>query len=206
MTARIEVAKALLSMAKTYTNSLHYREQYMQWWRETEPAKPKTALLRLKVRQAQQAAEEIEYQRQLSELHNQIAVYSDYQFTQAGQAAIKQLESTHVPYALSPAMQPTYHDSIVAARELEQYQIKYPEWLRRKDYKYLIRTRLQRYLDVLAKVDFDTPVTISATGYRQFVIEEIRDKPAEWKSIYRAGREINAVTKPIVEQWLKELD
>lgn len=72
------------------------------------------------------------------------------------------------------------------------------------DYKQLIRTRLQRYISIASSVDFAAQLRNDGSRKR-FVNSVYEGKNAEWKMVFRAGKDINDVAVSFCQQWLKEL-
>lgn len=68
----------------------------------------------------------------------------------------------------------------------------------------LVRRKLEDYLKLLKTVDFNAKLTAPDNyGIRKFANPEYESKSAQWKSCYRAGKEVNDVVKAFVEEWLK---
>jgi hypothetical protein len=67
-----------------------------------------------------------------------------------------------------------------------------------------IKKRLQRYLDIVNTVDFSAALK-DVNGKKKFVNSAYEYKPADWKKVYRAGKEVNDVAKSFVTNWIKEL-
>ncbi len=84
-------------------------------------------------------------------------------------------------------------------KDLKAWETVYPA-----NYKLRIKSQLQKYLDLVATVDFDAALT-EKHGKKVFVNQTYERKSSEWKMIYRAGKEVNAVATPFVQQWISEL-
>jgi hypothetical protein len=91
-------------------------------------------------------------------------------------------------------------------REMEQYEQNLKNWERDypADYKSYVKTHLQNYLDLAKTVDFSATVT-EVNGKKRFDNKDYQYKSNDWKMIYRAGKEVYAVTKANAEQWILEL-
>ncbi len=73
-----------------------------------------------------------------------------------------------------------------------------------QDPSVLIKRRLEEYLTLAATVDFNAALTAADRyGKKKFVNPEYEKKSTEWKAIYRAGKDVNAVVTAFVKEWLK---
>jgi hypothetical protein len=68
----------------------------------------------------------------------------------------------------------------------------------------LIAKQLQRFLDLSASVDFSATLEFRQ-GRHRFVNPEYEAKPAEWKLIFRAGKETVDAVRLEVKNWLAEI-
>ena len=68
----------------------------------------------------------------------------------------------------------------------------------------IIKRRLQQYLEIVGTVDFSAALK-DVNGKMKFVNSTYEYKPAEWKKVYRAGKEVNDVAKSFVTSRIKEL-
>jgi hypothetical protein len=82
---------------------------------------------------------------------------------------------------------------------LKNWEVNYPA-----DYKQLIRSRLERYLEIAATVDFSAEL-VEKDKKKRFVDPKYEGKNYEWKMIFRAGKDVYEVAKTFSEQWVKEL-
>jgi len=82
---------------------------------------------------------------------------------------------------------------------VKDWEVKYPE-----DYKIVIKTRLQKMLDVTKDVDFNAALK-EQYGKKKFVNPAYEAKSNEWKMAFRAGKEVTETTRAFVQQWLNEL-
>jgi hypothetical protein len=82
---------------------------------------------------------------------------------------------------------------------LKNWEINFPA-----DHREIIRSRLQKYLNLANTVDFTAELT-EKNKKKVFVNKAYEGKNSDWKMIFRAGKEVYDVAKPFAEQWLKEL-
>jgi hypothetical protein len=72
------------------------------------------------------------------------------------------------------------------------------------DYKVIIKSRLQKYLELAETVDFSAEL-VEKYGKKRFVNPKYEGKNDDWKMIYRAGKDVYEVTRTFAQNWLKEL-
>lgn len=215
--ARVETAKAVIALAKTYTQSATFKSAYVIWWKEQEPAQPETVEQRIKSvedekKRNEQGADEGE-----ANLRKQIAATTDPQMKKSLQEALdgymeakKQMDAQ----MQSPEMKQMAADMVVNQRkqfeedfkkETEAYKQKYADWQLRKDPNNAVRKMLKKYLELAPTVDFNAQTTANQSGVKMFAKPEYQAKSGEWKMCYRAGKEVNDAVRPLVQQWLNEL-
>lgn len=84
-------------------------------------------------------------------------------------------------------------------KNLAKWKATFPE-----DFRDLIKTRLQKFLELSATVDFNAQLK-DVFGKQKFVTPAYEAKPAEWKQIFRAGKDVTDASKKFAQQWLTEL-
>ncbi|WP_040005801.1 hypothetical protein [Fibrisoma limi] len=73
------------------------------------------------------------------------------------------------------------------------------------DYRPLLRQRLKDFIALCSDVNFDAKVTTQ--GYRrEFVDAAYTSKPAEWKFLYRLGKEPVMEARSFARNWLADLE
>lgn len=217
VTARVEVAKGILSFAKTYTQTAAFKNEYAAWWKNQEPEAPATVEQRLKQAQEEKERSEKGADEGETNLRKQISETTDPQLKKTLQDALtayvesrKQMEAQ----MQTPEMKQMMEDMAVAQkkqyeedfkRETEEYKKKYADWQLRKDPNATIRKMLKGYLDLAATVDFSAQTTSNPYGKKIFVNPSYQAKSGDWKMCYRGGKELNDAVRPLVKQWLTEL-
>ncbi|MGC4035290.1 MAG: hypothetical protein QM764_04960 [Chitinophagaceae bacterium] len=83
--------------------------------------------------------------------------------------------------------------------QIKKWQADYPESMNG-----FLKKRLQQYLDIVNTVDFSAEVK-EVNGKKKFVNPAYEHKSADWKKVYRAGKEVNDVAKQFAVSWVKEL-
>jgi hypothetical protein len=65
----------------------------------------------------------------------------------------------------------------------------------------MVKKRLEEFMKGTAEVDFS-----AKTANGEFIDEEYRRKPGQWKMYYRAGKPVITAAREEVAAWLKELE
>jgi hypothetical protein len=92
------------------------------------------------------------------------------------------------------------------AMEKENFESEFKRWRTTfpADPQVVIARRLREFLATSATVDFDAQLV--ANGDRMiFAKPEFEQKPSEWKSYYRYGRESIGAAREVADAWLKEI-
>ena len=84
-------------------------------------------------------------------------------------------------------------------KKMQYWQNNYPE-----DIRVLIKNRLEKYLNLAATVDFEAELVLK-NGKKKFVNPAYESKHSDWKTIFRAGKEVYQIVKPLAEDWLSKL-
>jgi hypothetical protein len=85
------------------------------------------------------------------------------------------------------------------AQELENWNKEYPT-----DPRVIIKSRLQKFLDLTAGVDYSAELK-DRYNKKVFVNPEYERKSSEWKMAFRAGKDVTETARSFVQQWLSEL-
>lgn len=69
----------------------------------------------------------------------------------------------------------------------------------------LITTKLKEYIDLVGKVDFNAQLAApDKYGKKKFVNPEYEKKSAQWKAVYRAGKDVNSAVAAMAQDWMKQ--
>lgn len=105
---------------------------------------------------------------------------------------------------------PMYEEMVVGQRaQLAEFDDPTPnltKWKQRfpEDPAVAVKSRLEAYLKLVSTVDFNAKLTEpDKYKIRKFANPDYESKSDEWKASYRAGKEVNDVTKAFVQDWLK---
>lgn len=212
--ARLEVAKYVLAFAKDYTKTPDFKARYDKWWRESEPAKPQTLDERRKERDDEEARSKQNADETEANLRKQIAETNDATVKKALQDGLKSYMDMKKQMDSNPdvkkaqeqgkAMQ-AEEDKSNYEKEMKQYNDDYRAWQAKKDANMALRQVLKHYLEVEKTVDYNAQTVQSGGGVRDFVSETYKTKPAEWKTIYRAGKDVNDYARNFAAQWLADI-
>lgn len=211
-TARLEIAKTLLPFIKEYTKSEDFKKRYAEWWRSVEPKKPMTAEERRAKRTQEGDANKKQADEQIKQMKQQIASTTDADTKKALEEGLKAYEEMqqqmNTPemqeYQKTSAAYMDQADKDQAAKDMEDYNKLNAEWKEKQNPNVLIKKRLQTYLETVGSVDF-TAKLVPYYGKQNFADPKYQSKPANWKLIYRAGKDVNDYAKPFVQQWVTEL-
>jgi hypothetical protein len=200
---RAAVASELLTTAKQYLNSEAFKKEYELHREKAKPQEPVTAMPTKEQVRKQEIAKMEELIKQTEELKKKSP-----EFAKDLQEAIDSYK-TNIKDFKDPdnAMielyyageKSTYESSIAAyKKDLAKWNQTYPE-----DFRQLIKNRLKKFLELSATVDFNAELK-EVYHKQKFVNPAYEAKPAEWKQIFRAGKEVTEVTRKFAQQWLAE--
>ena len=98
-------------------------------------------------------------------------------------------------------------EKMQAEQELESYKKNFTRWELEypADYREKVKTRLQKFLDLSATVDFSAELK-QVGNKKKFVNPVYEGKAYDWKQIYRAGKDVIEPSRQFAEQWIKELN
>jgi hypothetical protein len=203
--SRAAVASDLLSFAKQYMNSPAFKAEYEKLRADAKPVEPvdrsrsKDEIRKEKIEETKKAiktTEELlkksdanmkEIMKPVLEMHN--ANLKEYQDPNSAMIDL-----------FYQGEQFNKENNIRSYKEnLKKWETDYPA-----DYKLVIRSRLQKYLDIARTVDFSAQL-VEKNGKKYFVNRTYEGKSDDWKMIFRAGKEVQNVTVAFATQWLKEL-
>jgi hypothetical protein len=197
--ARGEAASAGVAWLKTYTASPAFKQQYAQIRESHKPAPPEFS--GTPDEELKKADEEQKQQYEASK-KAMAALPADQraQVEEAMKAATAQMNT--------PEMRKMRLDGIVAGRaqRATQYQQEQATWTRNfpESAAPVIAKRLREFLVLSADVDFAAALT-SRNGKMVFENPAYEQKPGQWKTCYRAGKDATTAARAAVQAWLKEL-
>lgn len=200
------VTKDLLTYTKQYVASNEFKKEYEKSRQGTKPMEPwrKTAKTKEDIRKERIA----EVEKSIADIQKAMPTYTA-EVKKAMELLLESQKNTLKDY------KDPNSEMIEMMAEGEKLSVEndwknYNEQLKKWEDEYpvnpneFIKRRLQQYLDIEATVDFSATVK-EVNGKKKFVNTTYEYKPADWKKVYRAGKEVNDVVKPFVTSWVKEL-
>jgi len=203
---RAAVAKDLLVYSKSYLSSTAFKAEYEQLRADSKPAEPEKKTVRSKEEIRNEKIKETE-----DALKKLEASMKD--MTEDMKKIMKpslELYQQQIKDYKDPKNEMIGYYVMAEKYEVEKQQKDYEENYKKWEENYpvnvneLIKKRLKQYIDLSATVDFNAAL-IEKNRKMVFVKPAYEAKPADWKMIFRAGKEVNEVTKTFVQQWLNEL-
>lgn len=212
--SRLEVTRDIIEFARVYTNSAAFKAVYAQWWKEQEPPKPLTVDERLKRAEKEDGRVGEQGNEAVNNLREQIKQTTDPQMKKSLQEALDAYLETQQQMQTPEMKQMMTNAAVMQKKQFEEdyktenekYKILYEQWQAKKDSKVIIRQLLKNYLATVKTVDFNAATMQNSYGKKVFVNPEYQAKPADWKLCFRAGKQVNEAARPLVEQWLHELE
>ena len=200
------VAKDLLTYTKQYINSDEFKKEYEKSRQGTKPMEPsrKTAKTKEEIRKEKIA----ELEKSIKDVEKNMP-----SFTPEVKKVMEPLLETQ-KNTLKDYRDPD-SEMIEMMAQGEKMSVEndwkyYNEQVKKWEEEYpananvFVKRRLQQYLDIVGTVDFSATLK-DVNGKKKFVNAAYEYKPADWKKVYRAGKEVNDVVKPFVSDWIKEL-
>jgi hypothetical protein len=210
---RVDVAKGITEFAKSYTQTTLFKTQYSDWWKGIEPQKPATLEDRVKELEERTAHDKAAGDESIANMKKQINETKDPGMKKALEEALKQYDAMKKQME-SPQMKATMDQGMVmqkkqmeedAKKDLDNYNKEHAGWLAKKDPNVAIKKYLRQYLALLNTVDFNAATYKNSYGQTVFKDPANEGKPSDWKMCFRAGKDVNAVTKNFAQRWLTEL-
>jgi hypothetical protein len=200
------VAKDLLTYTRQYLGTEDFKKEYEKSRQGTKPMEPwrKTAKTKEEIRKEKIA----EVEKSIADIEKNMPKLTP-EVKKAMEPLLESQKNTLKDY------KDPNSEMIEMMAEGEKISVEndwknYKEQVKRWEEEYpanpniFIKRRLQQYLDIAATVDFSAAVK-DVNGKKIFVNSTNEYKPADWKKVYRAGKEVNDVAKPFVTNWIKEL-
>jgi hypothetical protein len=203
---RAAVTKDLLTYAKQYTASEEFKKEYERNRQGAKPMEPwrKTAKTKEEIRKEKIA----ETEKSIAEMEKNMPTYTA-DVKKIMQPLLESQKETLKDYK-DPNSQMIEMMALGEKTAVENDWKSYKEQVTKWEEGYpanmnaFIKRRLQQYLDIQSTVDFSAELK-DVNGKKKFVNSAYEYKPADWKKVYRAGKEVNDVAKQFAAAWVKEL-
>jgi hypothetical protein len=214
--SRAAIVQAMGAFAKSYSQTESFKQQYAEWWKNSEPTKPQTPEAKAAEQKQQEEESKKQQQEFISNMKKQIAETKDVaikkQLQEALDATIKmqaemktQMESPEYQKQLKQVKELTIKmEAEEYQKNMAEYQEKHKKWQADNNPKVLIKRCLEKFLEQTNDVDFNAELKID-NGHKQFVNEEYQQKDNTWKQCFRAGKPAVDAARNFSQEWLKEL-
>ncbi|MDB5197546.1 MAG: hypothetical protein JWP88_1917 [Flaviaesturariibacter sp.] len=204
---RAAVATDLLTYTKSFVNSEAFIAQYNK---EREAAKPAPFVAKAPKTKEELRAEKIaETEKAIKETETNIKKLSP-EIAKSVEPVLEMFKKNLVEYKKpnSEMIELFYSSEIMgeesrqreAEQRLERWMKDYPT-----DYRQMIKTRLQTFLDLAETVDFSAQLKEQG-GKLRFVNPHYEAKPSDWKLIFRAGKEVSQPSVAFAKAWIGEIE
>jgi hypothetical protein len=202
---RAAVAKDLLTYVKQYVNSAEFKTEYEKMRSSAKPVEPVTKV-RTKEEIRKQMIEDAEKGIKKTE---EFIKTANAEMKEAMKPVVEMHKANLKEYKdpNSQMIEIMYQGEVMNEQNRQrQYKENMKTWENNypDDYKLLVKSRLQKYLELAKTVDFSAAL-VEKDGKKRFVNSKYEGKANDWKTIYRAGKEVYDVAKLFAEQWLREL-
>ena len=200
------VAKDLLTYTRQYINSDEFKKEYEKSRQGTKPMEPyrKTAKTKEEIRKEKIA----ELEKSIKDVEKNMPSFTP-EVKKVMEPLLETQKNTLKDYK-NPDSEMIEMMAQGEKISVENDWKNYNEQVKRWEEEYpanangFVKRRLQQYLDIVNTVDF-AAVTKEVNGKKKFVNPAYEYKAADWKKVYRAGKEVNDVAKAFVTSWIKEL-
>jgi len=199
------LAKDLLSFTKEYVNSAEFKKEYELMRSQAKPVEPtatvktKEEIRKEKIAETQKSIKQMEESMKTMDAEMKKIMQSGLDMQKGMLKEYQDPNSKMIDLFYQGEVMTHENNARRYNEDLEKWDTNYPA-----DYKEVIKERLQKYLTIAATVDFNAEL-VEKNGKKYFVKREYEGKSADWKMIYRAGKDVYEVAKPFAEAWVKSL-
>lgn len=201
---RVAVAGELLATVKQYINSDAFKKEYDLNREQSKPRQDATPMRTKEEVRRDEIAKNEKWLKQSEDLvkktpslaNNMQSVIDTYKknITDYKDPNNKTIENYY------QGEKANYERAVTRYKnDLVKWQETHPE-----DYRQIIKKRLQSFLDLSSTVDFNAELK-EVNGKQKFVNPAYEGKPADWKEVFRAGKDVTEVSRKFAQQWLEEL-
>lgn len=201
---RAAVAKSLFQFTKTYISSAEFKNYYAKERAASKPIAPEPAKTKETIRNEMIAEQE----KSIRDMEKAMATMAA-DMKKALQPSLDQGKKTLEAYKQTDnkIVDIRYQGEINRYNyDKDRYDKNMADWEKNfpAELNQLISIRLQKYLDLAATVDFDAELVLK-NGKKKFVNPAYESKHNDWKTIFRAGKDVYQAIKPLAEQWMNTL-
>jgi hypothetical protein len=198
---RTEIVNQLFEYIKAYVNSGEFRSKYTQALEEDKPKEPEKEVV---------APTDDQTKEMLKSMEDQLN--NPYLTAEQKEELKKNLETMRQTIATPEYQQMSKQATDMAQKmsqdeyekEMAEYKTELAEWEKMKDIKYMLKKRLQAFLELTSSMNFDAKL-IKQNDKMKFEDPALESKSREWKLCFRSGRETIMAARTCASKWLKEL-
>ena len=207
VSTRVIFVNEIGAFAKAYTQSQAFKNRYLEERNSIKPAPPEppksAADLRNEYRNTLQESIE-NAQSGLNNYSGDIRKGMEEMIANLKEQ-LKQVDdpdNSMFGNDMDAVLQESYKQQLSAYEsELKEWEESYPE-----STDWMIRDRLNYFLELSESVDFNAKLEKSNYGTTIFVNPDYENMPSDWKLVFRAGRESVEAARKLANQWLQELN
>ena len=202
--ARVDIVRAGLEWAKAYTGSAEFKSAYAKLRESGKPAPPEP------VPSAEETLAKMKADMQKGiENMRQVQATADVETKKSLEEAIKSMQAQLEEFEKNPQMKENLRLGAEMQRTANKndYEARMKAWNDDlpEDPGALVAKRIRQFLATSADVDFSAALT--PRGDKMvFVKDEYEQKPAYWKTCFRAGKEATEAARAFAHAWLAELE
>ena len=203
---RAAVTKDLLTYTKEYINTDAFKKEYEKKRAGTKPMEPQKKIAKTKeeirkgmIDDTKKAIEDME--KQMPTFAPDVKkIMAEMLVSQKQQLKDYQDPNSQLIEIMAQGEKMTVENDLKNYDErIKKWETEYPV-----NSGVFIKKRIQQYLDIVSTVDF-TAALKDVNGKKKFANDTYERKSADWKKVYRAGKEVNDVAKAFAASWIKEL-
>jgi monoamine oxidase len=201
---RAAIVKDLGAYTKRFVNTEEFKNEYREHRELSKPQMPKKAKNIDEVREEQVTAmkKSITQLEAMQKMDNADLRKMAAENVGALKKQLKELEDPNNPLIKMMADGEKMRYEI----DMKNFDDNYKKWEKEnpENHMLLVKSRLQKFLDVTADVDFQAALK-EQYGKKRFVNPAYESKPDEWKQAFRAGKEATEAARAFAKQWLSEI-
>lgn len=203
---RAAVVKDLLAYTKQFVNSDAFRKEYASARAASKPIAPEAKVISKENIRKEKIAETEKSIKGAEKTSKEMGAEMEKALKPTIDLLKKDLEDYKSPNSKNVEM--IYQNDLREQADRQRdYEERLVKWEKNNpvDCKVVIKQRLQKYIELASTVDFNAELKVVGKK-KKFVNPQYEGKANDWKTIFRAGKEVYDVAKPFAEQWLKELE
>ncbi len=202
---RVALVKDMGAYVKQYVNTDEFKKEYLEYRELSKPAAPKPAKSIDEVRKEQTG----NMQKSIDQLEKMLKMDNPDLRKMAAEniGTLKKQKAELEDPKNELIKMMADNEKLMYQTSLKNYQEQYTKWESQlpENHMILVKSRLQKFLDLTSDVDYNAELK-EQYGKKRFVNPVYERKPAEWKQAFRAGKEATDAARAFAQQWLKEIN